>query len=92
MILNSFPTEPSQDMWEQEKKHLMVMDKLQIQHRVRPTLFSDVAKVAGFALGAATALMGKEVAMACTEAVETVIGEHYDECVHSHRPFKQGSS
>ena len=40
-----------------------------------------VAKAAGFALGATTALMGKEAAMACTEAVETVIGEHYDEYV-----------
>jgi demethoxyubiquinone hydroxylase (CLK1/Coq7/Cat5 family) len=41
-------------------------------------ILSDVAKATGFALGAATALiMGKE---ACTEAVETVIGEHYDEC------------
>ncbi|KDQ33617.1 hypothetical protein PLEOSDRAFT_1110659 [Pleurotus ostreatus PC15] len=68
-----------QDMWDQEKKHLMVMDKLQVQHRIRPTVLSEVAKVAGFALGAATALMGKEAAMACTEAVETVIGEHYDD-------------
>jgi ubiquinone biosynthesis monooxygenase Coq7 len=55
------------------------MDKLQLQHKVRPTLLSDVAKAAGYALGAATALMGKEAAMACTEAVETVIGEHYDD-------------
>jgi len=55
------------------------MNKLQVQHCVRPTLLSDVAKVAGFALGAATALIGKETAMACTEAVETVIGEHYDD-------------
>ncbi|KAF9036776.1 COQ7 protein [Panaeolus papilionaceus] len=68
-----------QEMWDQEKKHLVVMDKLQVQHRVRPTLLSEVAKVAGFGLGAATALMGKEAAMACTEAVETVIGEHYDD-------------
>jgi ubiquinone biosynthesis monooxygenase Coq7 len=68
-----------QEMWDQEKKHLAVMDKLQLQHRVRPTLLADVAKVAGFGLGAATALMGRETAMACTEAVETVIGEHYDE-------------
>lgn len=55
------------------------MDKLQVQHRVRPTILTEVARVAGFGLGAATALMGKEAAMACTEAVETVIGEHYDE-------------
>lgn len=70
-------------MWDQEKKHLIVMDRLQVQHRVRPTLLSDVAKVAGFSLGAITALMGKEAAMACTEAVETVIGEHYEEWVNS---------
>ncbi|KAG2115343.1 COQ7-domain-containing protein [Suillus discolor] len=68
-----------QEMWDQEKLHLEVMDKLQLQHEVRPTLLSDVAKVTGYALGAATALMGKEAAMACTEAVETVIGEHYDD-------------
>jgi 3-demethoxyubiquinol 3-hydroxylase len=68
-----------QDMWDQERKHLAVMNKLQIQHQVRPTMLWEVAKVAGFGLGAVTALMGKEAAMACTEAVETVIGEHYDE-------------
>jgi ubiquinone biosynthesis monooxygenase Coq7 len=66
-------------MWDQEKKHLAVMNKLQHQHRTRPTVLTDVAKVLGYGLGAATALMGKEAAMACTEAVETVIGEHYDE-------------
>ncbi|TFK55298.1 COQ7-domain-containing protein [Heliocybe sulcata] len=68
-----------QDMWDQEKKHIAVMNKLQIQHQVRQTILWEVAKVAGFGLGAVTALMGKEAAMACTEAVETVIGEHYDE-------------
>ncbi|KAK7043712.1 ubiquinone biosynthesis monooxygenase Coq7 [Paramarasmius palmivorus] len=80
-ILGKNPTVGSliQDMWEQEKKHLAVMDKLQVQHRIRPTVLTDVAKVAGFGLGAVTALMGKEAAMACTEAVETVIGEHYDD-------------
>lgn len=33
----------------------------------------------GFALGAGTALIGKEMAMACTIAVESVITEHYNE-------------
>jgi len=66
-------------MWDQEKKHLLVMDKLQLQHRIWPTILSEVAKVVGFGLGAVTAFMGKEAAMACTEAVETVIGEHYDD-------------
>jgi ubiquinone biosynthesis monooxygenase Coq7 len=66
-------------MWDQEKKHLVVMNKLVLQHRVRPTVLTEVAKIAGFGLGVATAFLGKEAAMACTEAVETVIGEHYDE-------------
>ena len=68
-------------MWAQEKKHLAVMNKLQVQHQVRPTALWQAAKVAGFGLGAVTALMGQEAAMACTEAVETAIGEHYDEYV-----------
>ncbi|KAF9050734.1 COQ7-domain-containing protein [Hymenopellis radicata] len=68
-----------QEMLQQEEKHLAVMNKLQLQHNVRPTILTEVAKVAGFGLGAVTALMGKESAMACTEAVETVIGEHYDD-------------
>jgi ubiquinone biosynthesis monooxygenase Coq7 len=80
-----FSIRSRQEMWDQEKKHLAVMDKLQLQHRIRPTLLSDVAKVAGFGLGAVTALMGKEAAMACTEAVETVIGEHYDESARPSR-------
>ncbi|PIL30460.1 hypothetical protein GSI_07159 [Ganoderma sinense ZZ0214-1] len=68
-----------QEMWDQEKKHLAVMNKLQIQHHVRPTLLWNLARIGGYTLGALTALMGKEAAMACTEAVETVIGEHYDD-------------
>jgi len=70
-----------QEMWDQEKKHLEVMNRLQVQHSVRPTLLTPMAQVAGFGLGVVTALMGKEAAMACTEAVETAIGEHYDESV-----------
>lgn len=72
-----------QEMWDQEKKHLVVMNALQKQHRVRPTVMLEVAKIAGWGLGAVTAFMGREAAMACTEAVETVIGEHYDEYVSS---------
>ncbi len=70
-------------MWDQEKKHLAVMNKLQLQHHVRPTSLWDLARIGGYGLGTVTAFMGKEAAMACTEAVETVIGEHYDECVPS---------
>ncbi len=34
-------------------------------------------RLAGFALGAGTALMGEKAAHACTEAVESVIEQHY---------------
>ncbi|KAG8715117.1 hypothetical protein FRC11_005643 [Ceratobasidium sp. 423] len=68
-----------QNMWDQEKRHLSVMNALQVQHQVKPTILHPLAQVGGWGLGAVTALMGKEAAMACTEAVETVIGEHYDE-------------
>jgi 3-demethoxyubiquinol 3-hydroxylase len=66
-------------MWNQEKHHLEVMDKLRQQHRVRPTVLTDVAKAVGFGVGAFSAMLGPKAAMACTEAVETIIGEHYNE-------------
>lgn len=68
-----------EEMWQTEKKHLSVAEKLLDQHRIRPSLLMPVWSAAGSVLGGATALMGKEAAMACTEAVETVIGEHYDD-------------
>ncbi|KAI8822685.1 COQ7-domain-containing protein [Fimicolochytrium jonesii] len=68
-----------QHMWDQEKFHLKVFDSLIGQNRVRPTALRPFWEVAGYVLGAGTALMGKEAAMACTEAVETVIGQHYND-------------
>jgi ubiquinone biosynthesis monooxygenase Coq7 len=44
---------------------------------VRPTALEPVWRVAGFTLGAATALIGEKAAMACTAAVEEVIDQHY---------------
>ena len=64
-------------MAEQEQEHLAAFDKLINERRVRPTALEPVWRVAGFALGAATALMGEKAAMACTAAVEQVIDEHY---------------
>jgi ubiquinone biosynthesis monooxygenase Coq7 len=46
---------------------------------VRPTALQPLWNVAGFALGAATALMSEKAAMACTDAVETEIDRHYGE-------------
>jgi ubiquinone biosynthesis monooxygenase Coq7 len=63
----------------QEQDHLAAFDKLINERRVRPTVLEPVWRVAGFALGAVTALMGEKAAMACTAAVEEVIDEHYGE-------------
>jgi ubiquinone biosynthesis monooxygenase Coq7 len=65
------------EMAEQEQAHLDAFDKLLASGHVRPTALSPVWNAAGFALGAATALLGEKAAHACTEAVETVIEEHY---------------
>lgn len=61
----------------QEQRHLKTFDKLINDRHVRPTALGPVWQLAGFALGAATALLGERAAMACTAAVEEVIDEHY---------------
>jgi ubiquinone biosynthesis monooxygenase Coq7 len=66
-----------QHMMEQEQEHLDTFDTLLNDYKVRPSLFDPVWGVAGFILGATTAAMGPKAAMACTIAVEEVIGEHY---------------
>jgi ubiquinone biosynthesis monooxygenase Coq7 len=64
-------------MAEAEKRHLARFETLLRDRRVRPTLLYPLWSVAGYALGAATALLGERAAMACTVAVEEVIDEHY---------------
>ena len=64
-------------MASQEQAHLDRFDQLMAQRGVRPTALQPVWNVAGFALGAATALISEEAAMACTDAVETEIDRHY---------------
>ena len=66
-------------MARQEERHLERFNALMAERRVRPTLLQPVWDVAGFALGAATALISEKAAMACTDAVETEIDRHYGE-------------
>jgi len=61
----------------QEQVHLDTFSRLIGERRVRPTALLPFWHVAGFALGAATALLGHRGAMACTVAVEEAIDEHY---------------
>lgn len=60
-----------------EAEHLKTFDRMIAERGVRPTLMAPIWRVAGFGLGAATALIGESAAHACTEAVEEVIEEHY---------------
>jgi ubiquinone biosynthesis monooxygenase Coq7 len=64
-------------MADQEVGHREEFDALMAARGVRPTLLQPFWHVAGFALGAGTALIGPEAAMACTAAIETEIDEHY---------------
>ena len=64
-------------MAETEKRHLARFEELLHERRVPPTVLYPLWSVAGYALGAATALLGERAAMACTVAIEEVIDEHY---------------
>jgi ubiquinone biosynthesis monooxygenase Coq7 len=61
----------------QEQRHLKRFDELIAERRVRPTALQPLWNRAGFALGAVTALISEQAALACTDAVETEIDRHY---------------
>lgn len=65
------------EMEEGEQEHLKTFDRMIAERGVRPTVMAPLWRVAGFGLGAVTALLGEQAAHACTEAVEDVIEEHY---------------
>ena len=68
-----------QHMADQEQEHIEKFQELIVAERVRPTALLPLWSIAGYFLGAGTAIMGEKAAMACTVAVEKVIGEHYEE-------------
>ena len=80
-------------MAEQEQRHLEAFGRILSDRRVRPTALLPLWHLAGFALGAGTALLGEKAAMACTVAVEDVIDEHYkgqlDALGDDERPLKE---
>jgi ubiquinone biosynthesis monooxygenase Coq7 len=66
------------EFMKQEEGHLRIMEDLVCKNKVKKTAMLPLWHAGAFLLGAGSALLGKEGAMACTVAVETVIGEHYD--------------
>lgn len=65
-------------MYDQEAGHFDKFNHLLAKHRIRPTAMYPVWHAAASLLGWSTAILGREAAMACTEAVETEIGDHYN--------------
>ena len=61
-----------------EEVHVATLERLVAERRVRPTALLPLWRAAGWVLGASTALLGPAAAMACTVAVETAIGGHYN--------------
>jgi ubiquinone biosynthesis monooxygenase Coq7 len=68
-------------MYDQEAGHFSTFNQLVAKHQIRPTAMYPIWEVAATFLGWSTAIMGREAAMACTEAVETEIGSHYNDQV-----------
>ena len=64
---------------EEELEHYDFFNEEMIRRRTRPTLFNPVWHYGGYFLGAFTSILGEKYVHACTEAVEEVIVEHYEE-------------
>ena len=79
-LLQSHPNLRSlmKHMHDQEAGHFATFNKMLAKHRVRPTAMYPVWQAGASILGWSTGVMGREAAMACTEAVETEIGTHYN--------------
>ena len=77
-ILKNTPVGPTiQHMKDQEQEHLDTFNELLVKNDTRPTALLPLWNIMGFGLGVASAMLGEKTAMACTIAVEEVIGEHY---------------
>lgn len=66
-----------QEMLSQEKEHLSAFEEEMRTRKIRPTAFLPLWSVLGYGLGFISGKIGKSAAMACTQAVEEVIDEHY---------------
>ncbi len=64
-------------MADQEAQHLDYFCKEIQKRKIRPSVLLPLWNIMGYALGVGTALLGKNSAMVCTEAIEEVIDEHY---------------
>ena len=66
-------------MAEEEQEHLDYFNTKIKTHNVRPTILGPMWEIGATAIGFSTAIMGSKAAYTCTEAVEEVIVEHYQD-------------
>ena len=78
VIKNKALSKEINSMLLKEEEHFKKFSKLLIEYRVRPTILDPFWKVGAFSLGVFSAFLGKRATMACTEAVEEVIVDHYE--------------
>ena len=77
IIKNESLSKEIKEMLKKEKEHFKKFSELLIRYRVRPTALDPIWKTGAFGLGVLSAALGKKATMACTEAVEEVIIDHY---------------
>lgn len=61
-----------------EEKHLKYFEEQIKKRNIRPTFLYFAVDKISYGVGAVSALLGKDMAMLCTSAVEEVISEHYE--------------
>lgn len=89
-VLKHKPSHPViSHMLSQELEHLRFFEQALVERKVRPTLLHPLWHIAGFLVGAGTALLGEKAAMACTTAVEEVIDLHYEEQLQTLKSMPQ---
>ena len=76
-------------MADQEEVHLDYFTKEMQRRRVRPSVFLPLWHMLGYALGKGSAMLGATSAMVCTEAVEEVINQHYQEQLKQLEPDQE---
>jgi ubiquinone biosynthesis monooxygenase Coq7 len=67
---------------EEQVHHDQFCEWMRVQ-KTRPTLMTPLWRLMATGLGGATALMGERAAHVCTEAVENVIEQHYDDQINA---------
>ena len=77
IIKNQLFSEEIKEMLKKEEEHFKKFSELLIKYRVRPTILDPIWEKGAFGLGLFSGALGKKATMACTEAVEEVIIDHY---------------